>query len=355
MSAACLALLGTGNVGRAVLARLDRWEGRGPGARLRLAAVANTRSVRLLAGSGAALRAHDGDQAQAAVRALGGSGPRIVLDATASDAVAARHAEWLASGLHVVTACKLGQGAGLDRWRAIREAAARAGTRYGDSATVGAGLPLLRTIRALRDGGDRIHGIGGVLSGSLAWLLSRHDGRRPFHELVDEARALGYTEPDPRQDLSGEDVRRKLLILARAAGVALAPADVAVRPLDAAALEEAHAQARSSGGVLRYVARLECRDGDHVAARVGLEVLPADDPLAAGTGTDNRVAIRSDRYPLQPLLIQGPGAGADVTAAALLDDALCIAAEVADYAAGTAASRASAARYAGNGWGWSIA
>jgi homoserine dehydrogenase len=359
MSAAKLALLGTGNVGRAVLARLERWEDRGPGARLHLAAVANTRSVRLFAGSGAALRAHDGDQAHAAIRALGGIGPRIVLDATASDAIAARHAEWLGSGLHVVTACKLGQGAGLERWRAIREAAARAGTRYGDSATVGAGLPLLRTIRALRDGGDRIHGIAGVLSGSLAWLLSRHDGRRAFGELVDEARSLGYTEPDPRQDLSGEDVRRKLLILARAAGVDLAPEDVAVRPLDAVALGEAHARACAGGGggggVLRYVARLECRDGVGVSARVGLEVLPAADPLAAGTGTDNRVAIHSDRYPRQPLLIQGPGAGADVTAAALLDDALGIAAEADAYAAGTAASRASAARYAGSGWGWSIA
>jgi homoserine dehydrogenase len=357
MSAAKLALLGTGNVGRAVLARLERWEGRGPGERLHLAAVANTRSVRLLAGSGAALRAQDGDQAQAAVRALGASGARVVLDATASDAVAGRHAEWLASGIHVVTACKLGQGGDLERWRAIREATARAGTHYGDSATVGAGLPLLRTIRALRDGGDRIHGIAGVLSGSLAWLLSRHDGRRPFAELVDEARALGYTEPDPRQDLSGEDVRRKLLILARAAGVALAPEDVEVRPLDAAALAEAHARACSGiggGGVLRYVARLECRDGGAVSARVGLEVLPAGDPLAAGTGTDNRVAILSDRYPLQPLLIQGPGAGADVTAAALLDDALGIANQAA-YAAGTAASRAIAARYAGNGCGWSIA
>jgi len=355
MSVAKLALLGTGNVGRAVLARLDRWEGRGPGERLQLAAVANTRSVRLFAGSGAALRAQDGDQAQAAVRALGESGVRIVLDATASDAVAARHAEWLASGIHVVTACKLGQGAGLERWRAIGEAAARAGTRYGDSATVGAGLPLLRTIRALRDGGDRIHGIAGVLSGSLAWLLSRHDGLRPFEELVDEARALGYTEPDPRQDLSGEDVRRKLLILARAAGVALAPEDVAVRPLDAGTLAGAHAQACSGGGVLRYVARLECRDGGSVCARVGLEVLSAADPLAAGTGTDNRVAIHSDRYPLQPLLIQGPGAGADVTAAALLDDALGIAGDAVAYAAGVAASRASAARYAGSGWGWSIA
>ena len=355
MSAAKLALLGTGNVGRAVIARLAHWEGAGPGARLRLAAVANTRSVHVLAGSGAALSARDGDQAQAAVRALGGQGVRIVLDATASDAVAARHAEWLAAGVHVVTACKLGQGAGLERWESIRDAAADGGAHYGDSATVGAGLPLLRTIRALRDGGDRIHGIAGVLSGSLAWLLSRYDGQRPFRELVDEARALGYTEPDPRQDLSGEDVRRKLLILARAAGVPLEADAVAVRSLDAEALDDAHARTRAVGGVLRYVARLDCREDAAVSAKVGLEVLPADDPLAAGTGTDNRVAIRSDRYPRQPLLIQGPGAGAEVTAAALLDDALRIAGDAASAYAGTAAPRASAARYAGNGVGWSIA
>ncbi|HEU4992820.1 MAG TPA: homoserine dehydrogenase [Luteimonas sp.] len=355
MSAAKLALIGTGNVGRAVLARLAHWDGRGPGERLRLAAVANTRSLRIFAGSGAALSARDGDQAQAAVRALGGRGLRIAIDATASDALAARHAEWLASGIHVVTACKLGQGASLARWMEIRDAAARGGACYGDSATVGAGLPLLRTIRALRAGGDRIHGIAGVLSGSLAWLLSRCDGRRPFAELVDEARALGYTEPDPRQDLSGEDVRRKLLILARAAGVALEPDAVAVRPLDAAALAEAQAHAQAqAGGVLRYVARLECGGDARSRARVGLEVLPAGDPLAAGTGTDNRVAIHSDRYPAQPLLIQGPGAGAEVTAAALLDDALRIAGEASAYAA-VVVPRASAARYAGSGCGWSMA
>lgn len=327
MSAARVALLGTGNVGRAVLERLDAWAGRGPGARLRLVAVANTRELRLPGGSGALLRARDGDPAAAAVRALGTTGVRIVVDATASEAVASRHAGWLASGLHVATACKLGAGGALARWQAIEAAAARGHACYGDSATVGAGLPLLRTIRALRDGGDRIHGIAGVLSGSLAWLLSRYDGVRPFAELVEEARVLGYTEPDPRQDLSGEDVRRKLLILARAAGVALDAEAVAVRPLEAGLLAEAHARARAGGGVLRYVARLQCGADGAATARVGLEVLAAGDPLAAGSGTDNRVAIHSDRYASQPLLIQGPGAGATVTAAALLDDALRIAAE----------------------------
>lgn len=287
-----VALLGTGNVGAAVLERLQHLEHR-----LHLVHVANTRSS-----SG------DFDAAS------------LVIDATASDAIAARHAQWLARGIHVVTACKLGQGTSLQRWRAIREASATSGARYGDSATVGAGLPLLRTIRALRTGGDRIHGIAGVLSGSLAWLFDAYDGTRPFSECVRDAHAAGYTEPDPRDDLSGEDVRRKLLILARAAGYEIESGEVQVESLaDAsdAALQARFQSARAQGRRLAYVAR---QQGG--IATASLEALAPCDPLAAGSATDNRVAIRSDRYANQPLVIQGPGAGAHVTAAALLDDAL---------------------------------
>jgi homoserine dehydrogenase len=275
--------------------------------------------------------------------ALEGRGTRIVIDATASEAVAERHAHWLAQGIHVVTACKLGQGTTRARWQAIRAACAAGGTCYGDSATVGAGLPLLRSLRELQAGGDRIHAIAGVLSGSLAWLFHHYDGMRPFSALLRQARDAGYSEPDPRDDLSGEDVRRKLLILARAADVALDSADVAVEslvppalaglPADAldaalpaldAPLRARYADAWKDGGKLRFVARLELRDGAP-RARVGLAALPAEDPLAGGAGTDNRVAIWSDRYRAQPLVIQGPGAGAEVTAAALLDDALRVA------------------------------
>jgi homoserine dehydrogenase len=239
----------------------------------------------------------------------------------------------------VVTACKLGQGTALARWRDIQTAQRIGDARYGDSATVGAGLPLLRSIRALQAGGDRIHAIAGVLSGSLAWLFHHYDGLRPFSGFVRQARDAGYTEPDPRDDLSGEDVRRKLLILARAAGVALESDAVAVRPLVPpdlatlpaadvdpalpaldAPLRERYADAYKRGEKLRFIARLQ-----NGQASVGLESLPIDHPLAGGAGTDNRVAIWSDRYRDQPLLIQGPGAGADVTAAALLDDALEIA------------------------------
>ena len=352
-----IALLGTGTVGTAVLERLERLERRGTGARdpgVQLVATANTREVRLRAGAHQASVGEDNDHAATAVQALGTHRTRIVVDATASDAIAARHAGWLAAGIHVVTACKLGQGADLSRWRAIRAACVASGCHYGDSATVGAGLPVLRTIRALQAGGDRIHGVAGVLSGSLAWLLAQYDGSRPFADLVEQARLLGYTEPDPQVDLSGEDVRRKLLILARASGVALEPEAVRVEPVQGEALHRQHAMAARDGRVLRHVARLQC-GADGIAARVGIEALPAGDPLA-GAGSDNRVAIRSDRYLEQPLLIQGPGAGAVVTAAALLDDVLDIVREARAYEVATASDgRESAPRYSSSGRGWSIA
>ena len=263
----------------------------------------------------------------------------VLVDATASEVVAERHAEWLARGVHVVTANKLGSGGASIRARAIADAAQTSGARYGDSATVGAGLPLLRSLRALVAGGDRIHRVEGVLSGSLAWLFNHYDGARPFSALLREARETGYTEPDPRLDLSGEDVRRKLLILARAAGLPLSPEEVRVESLVPAelvslAIDELDGaldlldaplaarfeEACRNGGKLRFLGRFDAE-----GANVGLRALPASHPLCGGSGTDNRVAIFSDRYREQPLLIQGPGAGAEVTAAALLDDVLHIA------------------------------
>ena len=339
-----LVLLGTGTVGSAFIARYQALRQRQLDLPL-LHVVANSRIAlacgdapeAVLSRARAATRQGDAPaHAEETGRLQAGD---IVVDATASGDIAAEHAHWLARGIHVVTANKLGNGTTLARARRIGGIVAAGSVRYGDSATVGAGLPLLSSIRALVAGGDHVHAIEGVLSGSLAWLFHRFDGSQPFSACVREAAAAGYTEPDPRIDLSGEDVRRKLLILARAAGVALEPEQVevesllppALAALPAAQVDAALAQldaplaarlqqARGQGLSLCFVARL-----DGHGASVGLRALPADHPLAGGRGTDNRVAIRSDRYCGQPLLIQGPGAGADVTAAALLDDVLGIA------------------------------
>lgn len=327
-----VALLGVGTVGSALLGRLARLN-----APLRLAAVANSRRCLRAAHGLEPLNVRDrlpsGDDHRLSAIADSLSDRGIVIDATASADVAGWHARWLEQGLIVVTANKTGIGGNLPSYRAI----ARHASRYGDAATVGAGLPLLRSLRELRAGGDRIRGIAGVLSGSLAWLFDRYDGMRPFSELVREARSLGYTEPDPRLDLSGEDVKRKLLIMARNAGFALEENAVEVDSLVPDSLRNASTEnidgvlsaldaplrerfqaAYKLGRRLRFIARLDA-DG---RARVGLEALEPTDPLAAGSGCDNRVALWSCRYAQQPLVIQGPGAGAEVTAAALLDDAL---------------------------------
>ncbi len=360
-----VALLGLGTVGSAVLERLHQWQEQEFKHPFRIVHVANSRhaapvatdacpltvaqqvrtgdggdSIRILHGS-TAITTADLDDVE---RNLGASGPRIVVDATASDVVASRQAQWLERGIHVVTACKLGQGTSLQRFQELQRAREQGATQYGDSATVGAGLPVIRSIKELREGGDRITRIAGVLSGSLAWLFNQYDGMRPFSGWVREAGAKGYTEPDPRDDLSGEDVRRKILILARNAGVALESdavqvhslvpeslqnlsANEALEQLDAldAPLKAAFANAYRQGEVLRHLAVLEKNEQGQWHAQVGLQSLPPSHPLAGGAGTDNRVAIWSDRYCEQPLVIQGPGAGAQVTAAGLLDDALRLA------------------------------
>ncbi|HEN46875.1 MAG TPA: homoserine dehydrogenase, partial [Mizugakiibacter sp.] len=191
----------------------------------------------------------------------------------------------------------------------------------------------------LRDCGDALLGLEGVFSGSLSWLFNQYDGSRPFSELLYEARRLGYTEPDPRLDLSGEDVARKLLILARTAGLTLERDSIQVenlvptslRTLDSASflaqakqldvpLAQRQARVQAHGAVLRYLARF---DEQH-RARVGLVEVPASHPAAHLQGSDNLFIVRTRRYALQPLVIQGPGAGPEVTAQALLGDVLAL-------------------------------
>ncbi|HET9033049.1 MAG TPA: bifunctional aspartate kinase/homoserine dehydrogenase I [Dokdonella sp.] len=261
----------------------------------------------------------------------------VVIDCSASDEVASHYPAWLGAGIHVITPNKQAGSGSLARWQAIREARAGGGGRWRYEATVGAGLPVISTLRDLIDTGDKLIAIEGILSGTLGWLFNRFDGSLPFSALVREALALGYTEPDPRDDLSGLDVARKLVILAREAGQSLALDDVDVQglvpaelldldkdqalaaldTLDAAMAAKLEA-AQAKACVLRYVARL-----DHEGrASVGLVELPVAHAFANLRLTDNSVQFTTERYADNPLIVQGPGAGREVTAAGIFADLL---------------------------------
>jgi aspartokinase/homoserine dehydrogenase 1 len=260
----------------------------------------------------------------------------IIVDCSSSDSVADRYPAWIRAGIHVVTPNKSAGSGSLFRYDAIRAGPGR--FRY--EATVGAGLPIITTLRDLVDTGDGIRSIEGIFSGTLAYLLNSYDGSVSFGELVRNARELGYTEPDPRDDLSGLDVARKLVILARERGLRTTLADVQLESLVPESmrgiplerfLESLNAldapmrtrldAARSRGKVLRYVARV----GGDGEASVGLVELPATHAFAHIQLTDNVVQFTTDRYCHNPLVVQGPGAGPEVTAAGVFADVLRVA------------------------------
>jgi len=264
----------------------------------------------------------------------------VIIDCSASDAVAAHYPAWLARGIHVVTPNKHAGAGPLDRYRAIQ---ANGAARFRYESTVGAGLPVITTLRDLLNTGDEVLAIDGILSGTLAWLFNRYDGATPFSELIRTARALGYTEPDPRDDLSGKDVARKLVILARENGWTTQLSDVQLESLVPPALQDMGVDAfmdqldafdapllhrletaRAQGQVLRYVAHLDASG----VATVGLVALPSDHAFAHIRLTDNIIQFTTRRYKDNPLVVQGPGAGPEVTAAGVFADLLRVAASV---------------------------
>jgi aspartokinase/homoserine dehydrogenase 1 len=348
-------LIGPGRVGAALLAQLRAAQprlARETGLELQLCGVAASRRMWLDCDDPELTRADDESPGQRAeiwrpsnldefaahVRGRVRR-PAVLVDATASDAVVNHYPDWLASGLHVVTPNKRAGSGPLSRWLAIR-AACSDQARFRCEATVCAGLPVVQTLRDLLDTGDELLSIEGMFSGTLAWLCNRHDGTRAFSALLREARAAGYTEPDPRDDLSGLDVARKLVILAREAGWPLSLEEVEVAGLVPEALagvpvaefmqrlEELDAPmaarlacAHAAGGVLRHVAHLD----RHGQASVRLSVLPKTHAFAHTSLTDNIVRFATRRYCDNPLSVQGPGAGPEVTAAGVFTDLLRIA------------------------------
>jgi aspartokinase/homoserine dehydrogenase 1 len=261
----------------------------------------------------------------------------VLIDCTASQDVADRYADWLGRGIHVITPNKKGNTGPYAYYRRLRETRRAAGTRYLYETTVGAGLPIIHTLRDLKETGDVILAVEGVLSGTLAYLFNLFDGSVAFSQIVREAREKGYTEPDPRDDLSGMDVARKVVILGREMGLELELSDVEVESLVPAELaggsvddffhglpaydDEISARqraARESGQVLRYVGRLDA----HGRASARLEQLPAEHAFAAIALTDNIVQFVTHRYRDNPLIVRGPGAGPAVTAAGVFSDLL---------------------------------
>jgi len=261
----------------------------------------------------------------------------VIIDCTASAAVAGQYRDWLARGIHIVTPNKKANSGALPYYRSLQEAKRLAGTHYLYEATVGAGLPVIQTLRDLRGTGDDITQIEGIFSGTLAYLFNVFDGSESFSSIVRAAKAKGYTEPDPRDDLSGMDVARKLIILGREMGLTLEVSDVQVEglvpvaltqcsveefmarlPESDAAMAEALAAARKKNQVLRYVGRIDAAG----KATVGLMRLDSKHAFANIALTDNVVRFATRRYCDNPLIVQGPGAGPEVTAAGVFSDLL---------------------------------
>lgn len=256
----------------------------------------------------------------------------IFLDNTADAVIPSNYEKILAASISIATPNKTAASSAYSHYSLLKELAKKNNVEFLFETNVGAGLPVISTLRNLIHSGDRIISIEAVLSGSVSFIFNNFDGSKPFSHLVEEARALGYTEPDPRDDLSGADVKRKITILAREAGLKTETDEVTIHPIlpetcmkasDVEAFfEELKRQnvyfdgllkaASAENKVLRFIARVD--DGK---VSCGLEEVGSDSPFYHLAGSDNMIVFTTQRYRQRPLVVRGPGAGAEVTAAGL--------------------------------------
>ncbi len=261
----------------------------------------------------------------------------VLVDCTSSQPVADRYLGWLDQGIHLVTPNKKANSGPQEYYEALQQKVREKGVRFLYETNVGAALPVIQTLQELVHTGDQVQRISGIFSGTMAYLFNKYDGRTPFSELVAQAREAGYTEPDPRDDLSGMDVARKLLILTREMGLKMELDDIRVESLVPAGLEDGsvdnfmqafaehddamrqrYEQARANGHVLRYIGEVD----DQGHARVALVEAPPESALATIQLTDNIVEFNTRRYCDNPLVVRGPGAGPEVTAGGVFADLL---------------------------------
>ncbi len=262
---------------------------------------------------------------------------KVIIDCTSSQERALTYKSLLDQGFNIITPNKKANSASYGYYKSLIETSRKTGAKYYYETTVGAGLPIITTLKDLRETGDDIRKVEGMVSGTLAWLFSSYDGTVPFSSLVLKAKEMGYTEPDPRDDLSGMDVARKTVILARELGYSTEVEDIKIHSLVPEALRTAskdeflerlsemdaemealYRKARSENKNLRYVGKV---DEDGICS-VGLELYDDDHPFSQAKGTDNVIAFTTERYLKQPLVIKGPGAGPEVTAAGVFADML---------------------------------
>ncbi|WP_340066625.1 bifunctional aspartate kinase/homoserine dehydrogenase I [Ascidiimonas aurantiaca] len=261
----------------------------------------------------------------------------IFVDNTANASVAGMYHKYLQNSIGVVTCNKIASSSEYTNYVYLKELARRYGASFLFETNVGAGLPVIDTLKHLIASGDKIYRIQAVLSGSLNFVFNNFDTKQPFHNVVKQAQEEGYTEPDPKIDLSGIDVMRKILILARESGYSLEMDSIEnqsflpkesleSKDVDAfyRSLEKhkehfntLYTEANSKGCRLKYVAQFE-----NGKAMVGLRHIPKEHPFYNLEGKDNIVLFHTERYKEQPLLIKGAGAGAEVTASGIFADVI---------------------------------